>query len=119
MLLSLLSGFISISHNHQRMAGNVPAKRATTRRLLLGRLQRAKEMIEDLQGRPPPPDELAQAESLSKFHLLRLFKATFDASPSEYAGHNAKAVKLAKQRLGVKSLKKGGRWFWTLKKTNR
>jgi AraC family transcriptional regulator len=85
MLLSLLTGFITISQDHQRMAENVPAKRATTRRLLLGRLQRAKEMIEDVQGRPQPLDDLAQATSLSKFHFLRLFKATFEVSPLEYA----------------------------------
>jgi hypothetical protein len=46
MLLSLLSDFVTISHDHLRLAENVPAKRATTRRLLFGRPQRAKEMIE-------------------------------------------------------------------------
>jgi AraC-like DNA-binding protein len=85
MLLLLLGNFVTLSHDHLRLAENVPAKRATTRRLLLGRLQRAKEMIDDLQGRPLALDELAQAASLSKFHLIRLFKATFDVSPLEYA----------------------------------
>jgi AraC-like DNA-binding protein len=85
ILLSLLTDFVMISHDHLRLAENVPAKRATTRRLLLGRLQRAKEMIEDFQGRPLALDELAQATSLSKFHLLRLFKATFNVLPLEYA----------------------------------
>jgi len=42
-------------------------------------------MIEDFQGRPLGLDELAHAASLSKFHLLRLFKATFNVSPVEYA----------------------------------
>ena len=83
--MSLLTDFVMISHDHLRLAENVPAKRATTRRLLLGRLQRAKEMIEDFQGRPLALDELAQATSLSKFHLLRLFKATFNVLPLEYA----------------------------------
>lgn len=84
-LLSLLGDLTAISRDHRRLAEGVPAKRPATRRLLLGRLQRAKEMIEDHQGRPLPLDELAQASCLSKFHLLRLFKATFDVSPLEYA----------------------------------
>jgi AraC family transcriptional regulator len=84
-LLSLVGNLIAISDDHGRLAKNVPAKRPATRRLLLGRLQRAREMIEDHQGRPPPLDELAQASCLSKFHLLRLFKATFGVPPLEYA----------------------------------
>jgi hypothetical protein len=51
MLLLLLGNFVTLSHDHLRLAENVPAKRATTRRLRLGRLQRTKE-IDDLQGRP-------------------------------------------------------------------
>jgi AraC-like DNA-binding protein len=85
MLLSLLGGLITISHDHRTLAENVPAKRPATRRMLLGRLQRAREMIEDHQGRPPPLEELARASCLSKFHLLRLFKATFEVPPLEYA----------------------------------
>jgi AraC-like DNA-binding protein len=84
-LLSLLNDLATISQEHRQLAGKIPAKRPTTRRLLLGRLQRAKEMIDDAQGRPQPLEELARASCLSKFHLLRLFKATFDASPMEYA----------------------------------
>jgi AraC family transcriptional regulator len=53
--------------------------------MLLGRLQRAREMIEDRIDRPPTLDELAQASCLSKFHLLRLFAATFERSPTQYA----------------------------------
>lgn len=45
-------------------------------------------------------------------------EATTIEEQARLAGHNAKAVKLAKQRLGVKSLKKGGRWWWTMKKAN-
>lgn len=59
ILLSLLGNFVTLSHDHLRLAESVPAKRATTRRLLLGRLQRTKEMIDDLHGRPLTLDELA------------------------------------------------------------
>jgi AraC family transcriptional regulator len=84
-LLGLLSDLIAVGYDHRRMAENIPARRSNTRRRLLGRLQRAREMIEDHQGRPPSLEELASASCLSKFHFLRLFKAVFSASPMEYA----------------------------------
>jgi AraC family transcriptional regulator len=85
VLLSLLADLVTISRDHQQLVENIPAKRPQTRRLLLGRLQRAREMIDDHQGRPPPLAELARASALSKFHLLRLFKAAFGVSPVQYA----------------------------------
>jgi AraC-like DNA-binding protein len=114
-LLSLLSDLIAIAHDHRRLAGNIPAKRQETRRLLLGRLQRAREMIEDHQGRPPPLDEVARASCLSKFHLLRMFKATFGVSPLEYADrfrverskdllrHTGLSIGQVAERLGYES----------------
>lgn len=85
VLLSLLLDLAAISSDHERLVARLPAKRARTRRLLLGRLQRAREMIEDHRGRPPSLAALAQASCLSRFHLLRLFKAVFGASPMAYA----------------------------------
>src|SRR3984893_15372477 len=84
-LLSLLSDITAIADSHRRLAEHVPAKRTGTRRRLLARLQRAREMIEDHQGRPPALEELAQTSSLSKFHFLRLFTATFELTPMAYA----------------------------------
>jgi AraC family transcriptional regulator len=84
-LLSLLGDLAATSKVHQHMAATIPAKRSTTRRLILGRLQRAREMIEDHRGRRPALDEIARESGLSKFHLLRLFKAAFDLSPMQYA----------------------------------
>jgi AraC family transcriptional regulator len=85
VLLSLLLDLAAIRSDHERLVARLPAKRARTRRLLLGRLQRAREMIEDHRGRPPSLEALAQASCLSRFHLLRLFKAVFGASPMAYA----------------------------------
>src|SRR5262249_18985504 len=52
-LLLLLDDVTTLAEDHRRLAGRVPAKRPATRRRLLGRLQRAREMIDDHQGRPP------------------------------------------------------------------
>jgi AraC-like DNA-binding protein len=86
-LLSLLDKTISIGDDHLQLAERIPAKRPATRRKLLSRLQRVKEMIEDCPDRVPDLDELARASCLSKFHLLRLFAETFGATSIEYARH--------------------------------
>ena len=85
ILLSLLGDLTLIRREHRSLAAAIPAQRPATRRRLLSSVQRAKEMIDDYQGRPPPLKELARATGLSKFHFLRTFKATFNASPMEYA----------------------------------
>jgi AraC family transcriptional regulator len=85
VLLSLLLDLAAIRCDHEQLAARLPVKRARTRRLLLGRLQRAREMIEDHRGRPPSLEALARTSCLSQFHFLRLFKAVFGASPMAYA----------------------------------
>lgn len=85
VLLSLLLDLAAIRCDHERLMARLPVKRAQTRRLLLGRLQRAREMIEDHRGRPPSLEALAQTSCLSRFHFLRLFKTVFGASPMAYA----------------------------------
>lgn len=84
-LLLLLDAFAAISVDHHRRADVLPARRPATRRSLFVRLQRAREMIEDTSGRPPPLEAIARACGLSKFHLLRLFTAAFDLPPMAYA----------------------------------
>ena len=84
-LLSLLLDLVAIGGDHRRLAERIPARRSSTRRFLLGRLHRAREMIEDHQGRPPSLAALAAASGLSRFHFLRLFTAAFGASPLCYA----------------------------------
>jgi len=85
ILLSLLLDLAAIRCDHERLVARLPVKRARTRRLLLGRLQRAREMIEDHRGRPPSLEALAQTSCFSRFHFLRLFKTVFGASPMAYA----------------------------------
>ena len=84
-LLGVLASTAALGAEHRRLAERVPARRATTRRRLLSRLQRAREMIEDCVDRPPDLSQLAEVSALSKFHLLRLFAETFGATPFEYA----------------------------------
>jgi len=84
-LLGVLASTVALGAEHRRLAERVRARRAATRRRLLSRLQRAREMIEDCADRPPDLTQLAEASALSKFHLLRLFAQTFGATPLEYA----------------------------------
>ncbi len=84
-LLDLLTGLVGAAQSHRRMAARIPAVKPSTRRLLAARVQRARELIED-SAEEPSLDQLSRASALSKFHLLRLFKAAYGCTPSAYAG---------------------------------
>jgi AraC-like DNA-binding protein len=84
-LLLFLNRLIAISQDHRGLAERIPAARPRTRHMLAGRLQRARDLIEDSGGATPRLDELAAASGLSRFHMLRLFKAAFSSTPSKYA----------------------------------
>ena len=84
-LLGLLSRLVAAAQAHRELAGRIPALKPTTRRLLAARLEQARELIEDAPGAEPSLDALARASGVSKFHLLRLFKAGYGLSPSAYA----------------------------------
>jgi AraC family transcriptional regulator len=84
-LLGLVSHLVQSAQGHRRIAERLPAAKASTRRLLAGRVERARQVIEDSQGEPTL-DDLARAAAISKFHLLRLFKAAFGCTPSAYVG---------------------------------
>jgi AraC-like DNA-binding protein len=84
-LLLLLERLIETSQDHRRLLHRVPAERLRTQRMLLGRLQRARQLIEDTVGTMPTLDDLAAASGLSKFHMLRAFKAAFGSTPLKYA----------------------------------
>ncbi len=84
-LLVLLERLIETSLDHRRLSDRVPADRPRTRRMMLSRLQRARQLIEDTVGVMPTLDDLAAASGLSKFHMLRAFKAAFGSTPLKYA----------------------------------
>lgn len=82
-LLGLLTGLVHAAQAQRLRTGRIPAVKPSTRRLLAARLERAREVIEDA-SEEPLLDAVAQASALSKFHLLRLFKAAFGCTPSAY-----------------------------------
>jgi AraC-like DNA-binding protein len=99
-LLLVLAEITGITHEHRTWAARVPARRPATRRRLVGRLQRAREMIDDCQGRPPSLQALADASALSLFHFLRLFTATYGETPMTYADRRRaqRATELLRER---------------------
>jgi AraC family transcriptional regulator len=84
-LLMLLGGLIATTARHRGLALRVPAAKPATRHALLRRLQRACDAIEDAPDRILDLDTLAAASGLSKFHLVRLFKAILGRTPLHYA----------------------------------
>jgi len=81
--LELLGRLLHAAQAQRLRAGRIPAVKPSTRRLLAARLERARELIEDTDAEPAL-DAIAEASALSKFHLLRLFKAAFGCTPSAY-----------------------------------
>ena len=81
--LRLLTGLVSTAQGQRLRTDRIPAVKPTTRRLLAAQLERARELIEDAPSEPSL-DAIAAASALSKFHLLRLFKAAFGCTPSVY-----------------------------------
>lgn len=84
-ILLLLEHLILVSQQHRGLAQRIPAGKPRTRQLILRRLLEVRQLIEDTRGALPTLDELAAASCLSKFHMLRLFKATFGTTPLRYA----------------------------------
>jgi AraC-like DNA-binding protein len=84
-VLLLLERLILVSQQHRGLAQRIPAGKPRTRQLVLRRLLEVRQLIEETRGPLPTLDELAAAGCLSKFHMLRLFKATFGVTPLRYA----------------------------------
>lgn len=75
-------------------------RRRATRDELLGRLLRAREYIEDMQGERCSLDELASVACLSRFHFLRLFREVFGLGPAACARER-------RLRVAARSLERG------------
>ena len=84
-LLLLAEAVVASAAGHAGAAARTGARKPSTRKLLLARLERAREILDDAQGGEVALDVLAKAASLSKFHLLRLFKQVHGCTPSGYA----------------------------------
>ena len=94
-LLTLLQAVVASAREHAGAAERTGALKASTRRLLLARLERAREILHDKGD--ISLDALAREAGLSKFHLLRLFKAVHGMTPSGYA--TAQRMERAKAML--------------------
>lgn len=82
-LLLILDAAVAAARRHRGEARRTGALRPATQARLLARLDVARALIADGQA-----DNLAQvsrAVGLSKFHLVRLFKAAFGETPMKYA----------------------------------
>jgi AraC-like DNA-binding protein len=82
-LLDLLIDMLKAARRNEAAAARLPSAKASTRRQLAARLERARELLEDADEEPSL-GALAAASALSKFHLLRSFKAAFGCTPSAY-----------------------------------
>jgi AraC-like DNA-binding protein len=94
-LLTLLDDVVAAARGHARATARIGAVKASTRKLLLARLERAREILHDKGD--ISLDALAREAGLSKFHLLRLFKAVHGTTPSGYA--TAQRMERAKAML--------------------
>ena len=84
-LLALLDRLVGIAAEHRHLDACIPAANPATRRRLAARLRRARDMLEATTDHVPTLDELAAVGCLSKFHLVRLFRAAFGCTPMRYA----------------------------------
>lgn len=82
-LLDVLALAVAQARAHRGEAARAPALRAATRARLRARLEVARRLI--LEGEGESLDQVAMAAGLSKFHLVRLFRAVFGTTPMRYA----------------------------------
>lgn len=82
-LLTILDQAVAAAKGHRGEARRTGAARPATRRRRLARLEMARALIAD--GEAANLDQVARAAGLSKFHLLRLFRAVFGETPMKYA----------------------------------
>ena len=82
-LLLILDAAVATARTHRGEARRTGAAKASTRARLLARLDVARALIAD--GEAGNLDQVAHAAGLSKFHLVRLFKAAFGETPMKYA----------------------------------
>jgi AraC-like DNA-binding protein len=84
-LLLVLEEVIALAHHHRGLVGKIPAAKPATRAHLLGLVERARNVLVECRGVGWSLEALAAEVGLSKFHLLRLFRASFGVTPIVYA----------------------------------
>jgi AraC-like DNA-binding protein len=82
-LLLMLTDAVAAARTHRGQAARLTVVKPATRGRLLSRVEFARRLI--VEAGVEDLDALAQASGLSKFHLLRLFRAVQGATPMKYA----------------------------------
>jgi AraC-like DNA-binding protein len=98
-LLLALSAAVETAHRHRRLEPRLPAVKPATRAHVLGLLERARAMILETDGVGISLQGLAEAVGLSRFHLLRLFKAVYGSTPLGFAERTR--MEVAARRLSA------------------
>jgi AraC-like DNA-binding protein len=84
-LLSVLQDMIATAHRHRGQAARIAAGKPVTRSHLLTLVERARECMIATNGVDCDLGALSTEVGVSKFHLLRLFKAVHGLTPIAYA----------------------------------
>ena len=93
----LLEAMLAAQQRTHALADRVHAARAITRAELRRRVARAADLIQCAYAEPLTLDDLAAAAGLSKFHLVRLFRAIYGTTP--HAALQRKRVRVARRLL--------------------
>lgn len=96
-LLLVLDEAIALAHHHRGLVGKIPAAKPATRAHLVGLVERARNILVECRGVGWSLEALAAEVGLSKFHLLRLFRAAYGSTPIVYA--EAVRMRAAAMRL--------------------
>jgi len=82
-LCLILADAVSAARTHRARGARLPALKPSTRRHLLSRLETARRLLDD--GEIGDLDAIAAMSGVSKFHLVRLFRAVMGVTPMSYA----------------------------------
>jgi AraC family transcriptional regulator len=106
-LRELLAAMLQTQEAVNRQMQTLPAVRASTRKELWRRANRARDFLHAHLGSAIGLSEVAAAACLSPFHLLRTFQAAFGQTPHQYLQHcrldRAKFL-LEKTRISVTAI---------------
>jgi len=83
-LRELLAAMLRTQSTVKHATNELPAVRASTRKELWRRVNRARDFLHAHLGSPIKLSEVAAAACLSPFHLLRTFQAAFRQTPHQY-----------------------------------
>lgn len=96
-LYFLMQRMLIVHRNDRCAARLIPARRASTRRELFRRLGLCVDFIHAQYARPVGLSDIAAAAHLSPYHCLRVFKAAYGSTPSQYL--NTRRVRVAERLL--------------------